>query len=45
MALFEQLARHAILTRPFADQPNWLRIGLPPAGDALARLEAALAHV
>ncbi len=42
MALFEQLARHAILTRPFAEQPHWLRIGLPPSGDAFARLEAAL---
>jgi cobalamin biosynthesis protein CobC len=42
MALFEQLARHAILTRPFAEQPHWLRIGLPPCTDALDRLEAAL---
>ncbi len=44
MALFERLARHAILTRPFAEQPRWLRIGLPPSAEALARLEAALAH-
>lgn len=43
MALFEQLAAQAILTRPFAGQPRWLRIGLP-GGDGLARLEAALAH-
>jgi len=43
MALFERLARHAILTRPFAEQPRWLRIGLPGDG-GLARLEAALAH-
>jgi len=42
MALFEQLARHAILTRPFAEQPHWLRIGLPPSAEASARLEAAL---
>lgn len=42
MALFEQLARQAILTRPFAEEPRWLRIGLPPSDDALARLEAAL---
>jgi cobalamin biosynthetic protein CobC len=42
MALFERLAGQAILTRPFADQPRWLRIGLP-AGDGLARLEKALA--
>lgn len=42
-ALFEQLARHSILTRPFADQPRWLRIGLPADAGALARLDAALA--
>jgi cobalamin biosynthesis protein CobC len=42
-ALFERLARHHILTRPFADQPRWLRIGLPADRGALARLEAALA--
>jgi len=42
-ALFERLARRAILTRPFDDQPHWLRIGLPADGDALARLDAALA--
>jgi len=43
MALFERFAGHAILTRPFAEQPRWLRIGLPGDG-GLARLEAALAH-
>ncbi|MBB4837352.1 cobalamin biosynthetic protein CobC [Sphingomonas kyeonggiensis] len=42
IALFEQLARHAILTRPFAEQPHWLRIGLPSTGEALVRLETAL---
>ena len=41
-ALFERLARRAILTRPFADQPRWLRIGLPADAGALARLETAL---
>lgn len=41
-ALFERLARRAILTRPFADQLRWLRIGLPADADALARLDAAL---
>ena len=41
-ALFERLARRAILTRPFADQPRWLRLGLPADSAALARLEAAL---
>ncbi|SEH14724.1 L-threonine O-3-phosphate decarboxylase [Sphingopyxis sp. YR583] len=41
-ALFERLAARAILARPFADQPHWLRIGLPADANALARLEAAL---
>lgn len=41
-ALFERLARRAILTRPFADQPRWLRIGLPADATVLKRLEAAL---
>ena len=41
-ALFERLARRAILTRPFANQPRWLRIGLPADAGALARLETAL---
>lgn len=41
-ALFARLARRAILTRPFADQPHWLRIGLPADAGAYARLEAAL---
>lgn len=43
-ALFEQLARRAILTRPFADRPRWLRIGLPANANARARLEAALTN-
>lgn len=42
-ALFERLARRAILTRPFADQPQWLRFGLPGDDAALLRLKAALA--
>lgn len=42
-ALFERLAQRAILTRPFANQPRWLRIGLPADAAALARLDAALA--
>jgi len=41
-ALFTRLARRTILTRPFADDPHGLRIGLPANADALARLEAAL---
>jgi cobalamin biosynthesis protein CobC len=41
-ALFDTLARQAILTRPFEDQPNWLRFGLPADAAAMARLDAAL---
>lgn len=41
-ALFERLARRAILTRPFTDHPRWLRLGLPGSEARLARLEAAL---
>lgn len=40
--LFERLAQNAILTRPFADNPRWLRLGLPGDAAALARLTAAL---
>lgn len=43
-ALFERLARRAILTRPFADQPGWLRLGLPADTVALQRLDAALVY-
>ncbi|APZ98857.1 threonine-phosphate decarboxylase [Sphingopyxis sp. QXT-31] len=42
-ALFDRLARRSILTRPFADQPHWLRLGLPADNAALARLADALA--
>ncbi|WP_428631295.1 threonine-phosphate decarboxylase [Sphingopyxis sp.] len=42
-ALFERLAQRAILTRPFADQPRWLRISLPADAAALTRLDVALA--
>lgn len=41
-ALFERLARTAILTRPFADRPDWLRFGLPADTAATARLDRAL---
>jgi cobalamin biosynthetic protein CobC len=41
-ALFERLGRRQILTRPFADRPDWLRIGLPPSAQALDRLALAL---
>lgn len=40
--LFTHLADHAILTRPFADNPHRLRIGLPPDAQGLARLASAL---
>lgn len=40
--LFDTLACHAILTRPFADEPTRLRIGLPPDAAALTRLIDAL---
>ncbi len=40
--LFATLAAHGILTRPFAEQPTWLRFGLPGREDDWARLEAAL---
>lgn len=43
VALFDKLARQAILTRPFEDQPHWLRFGLPANDAAMARLDAALA--
>ncbi len=40
--LFETLARHAILTRPFSHTPDQLRIGLPPDAAARSRLSIAL---
>lgn len=44
MALFERLARQAILTRPFDENRHWLRLGLPQGVEGLARLDRALAH-
>lgn len=41
-ALFTHLARHRILTRPFADRPHQLRISLPDTEADWARLAAAL---
>ncbi|WCT72356.1 pyridoxal phosphate-dependent class II aminotransferase [Sphingomonas naphthae] len=41
-ALFERLARQAILTRPFDYAPRWLRIGLPGDAAGLDRLDRAL---
>lgn len=43
-ALFEHLACRAILTRPFADDPCRLRIGLPDDDNALQHLAEALAE-
>jgi cobalamin biosynthetic protein CobC len=43
MALFERLARRAILTRPFDHNPGWLRLGLPGGAKALDRVQSALA--
>ncbi|MEF2547562.1 threonine-phosphate decarboxylase CobD [Aurantimonas sp. E1-2-R+4] len=43
-ALFEALCRRRILTRPFAERPDWLRIGNPAGPDDAARLRAALAE-
>jgi cobalamin biosynthetic protein CobC len=42
-SLYEHLGRHGILVRPFAEQPRWLRFGLPPDAGARQRLVAALA--
>lgn len=42
--LFAMLARRRILTRPFADHPDLLRLGLPADDAGLARLDAALAR-
>jgi cobalamin biosynthetic protein CobC len=41
-ALYDHLGRQGILTRPFEDEAQWLRFGLPAARD-LPRLQAALA--
>ena len=42
-AVFDRLARRAILTRPFDYAPRWLRLGLPADRAALDRLDEALA--
>lgn len=41
--LFERLTRARILTRPFADHPDTLRLGVPADPAALVRLDRALA--
>lgn len=42
-SLFEKLAHHHILTRPFDENPTWLRFGLPADEAAMDRLDRALA--
>ncbi|MGJ0425432.1 threonine-phosphate decarboxylase CobD [Methylocystis sp.] len=42
---FAYLAARGILTRGFAERPDWLRFGLPPNESAWARLAAALESV
>jgi cobalamin biosynthetic protein CobC len=41
-ALHEALGRQHILVRDFAARPDWLRFGLPPDAEAMARLDRAL---
>jgi cobalamin biosynthetic protein CobC len=41
-ALHEALGRQHILVRDFAARPDWLRFGLPPDAQAMARLGRAL---
>ncbi|WP_284255866.1 threonine-phosphate decarboxylase CobD [Acidocella aquatica] len=41
---FEHLARHGLLIRPFGQQPDWLRFGLPGSEAAWSRLQIALEH-
>ncbi|WP_052134507.1 aminotransferase class I/II-fold pyridoxal phosphate-dependent enzyme [Sphingomonas sp. 37zxx] len=40
--LFDHLAQRGILTRPFADRPHWLRMGLPGTPAAWDRIASAL---
>ncbi|WP_448658784.1 aminotransferase class I/II-fold pyridoxal phosphate-dependent enzyme [Sphingomonas sp. CJ99] len=42
-ALFAHLLCHGVLSRPFADEPCWLRLGLPGTESDWARLEKSLA--
>jgi cobalamin biosynthetic protein CobC len=42
---FQQLGRAGILVRRFAEQPTWLRFGLPGDEPAWRRLQTALASV
>jgi cobalamin biosynthesis protein CobC len=40
--IFQRLGQAGILVRRFAEQPNWLRFGLPGPPEAWRRLDAAL---
>ncbi len=42
--LFEHLAQSGILTRPFPDNPHWLRFGMPGSDADFERLLSALAN-
>ena len=41
-AIHHELAKRGVWTRAFARHPQWLRFGLPPDRNALARLDEAL---
>jgi cobalamin biosynthetic protein CobC len=41
--LYVHLAERGILTRIFAQRPEWIRLGIPPGSAALGRLSDALA--
>ncbi|MBB3033619.1 threonine-phosphate decarboxylase CobD [Alteriqipengyuania lutimaris] len=41
-AQFDRLARHRILTRPFANRPDWLRFGVPADEAQMQRVARAL---
>ena len=40
--IYERLGRNGILVRPFDENPNWLRFGIPANDEAFNRLESAL---
>jgi histidinol-phosphate/aromatic aminotransferase/cobyric acid decarboxylase-like protein len=42
-SIFQRLGRAGIAVRRFAEQPNWLRFGVPGSPEAWRRLDAALA--
>ena len=42
--LFDHLGRAGILTRRFAEHPNWLRFGLPADEPQWRRLQLAMAE-